>query len=360
VSDEVEDFQQGDNTLPVVSFIIPAYNAEDTLNQCLHSIFSQSYPRNKMEVLVIDNGSTDSTLEIASKYPVKILYCSKQPPFGQEGKDGAKAVGLRAATGELIAFVDADNILCSKEWLKKMVHPFLDTDQLVVCETSRRVRTTDSALNRYCSSLIGKTPRTDPFFLAYSKAPKNVGIHKNGVFYFKANAHALPCLANGTIVRKNVLDQVGGYDYDTDTALRIIELGYNRFGKVLDVGIYHQYIDNPSEYLRKCIWRLRFFLSSKRSRNVGPVFSEIISDKQSQIVLVLDVLSGFTILAPLIYANKKFKEEKDSAWFCHPFISFMTPLIYSMVLLSNSKNISKIFVDNKNDKDQKTTKPRKN
>lgn len=94
-----------------VTFIIPAYNEERTIKKCLESIVKQNC---KKEVLLIDNNSTDKTREIAKKIKgVKVLI--------QKTKGAARSrnTGLNAAKNEYIAFVDADVILPSKDWITK-------------------------------------------------------------------------------------------------------------------------------------------------------------------------------------------------------------------------------------------------
>ncbi|RKX92309.1 MAG: glycosyltransferase family 2 protein, partial [Spirochaetes bacterium] len=62
---------------PFVSVIIPALNAESTIGLCLESIKSLDYPAGKLEIIVVDNGSTDRTREIAESFGAKVLYKPK-------------------------------------------------------------------------------------------------------------------------------------------------------------------------------------------------------------------------------------------------------------------------------------------
>jgi glycosyltransferase involved in cell wall biosynthesis len=57
--------------LPALSVVIPTYNSERTLRECLESIKNQDYPKNKIEIIIADGGSTDRTMEIARKYTNK-------------------------------------------------------------------------------------------------------------------------------------------------------------------------------------------------------------------------------------------------------------------------------------------------
>lgn len=90
--------------LPPVSVIIPVYNSEKFLNSALESIFYQSYS-SELQVIVIDDGSTDRTSFIAKGYcDVEYLYQKNR------GVSAARNVGLELAKGSFIAFLDADDI----------------------------------------------------------------------------------------------------------------------------------------------------------------------------------------------------------------------------------------------------------
>ena len=77
------------------TIILPTYNNEKTIEECLESIFSQRYPKKEFEVLFIDGGSSDRTLEIAKKYPVKILKNEKR------NEEAARILGIRKAKGKI-------------------------------------------------------------------------------------------------------------------------------------------------------------------------------------------------------------------------------------------------------------------
>lgn len=92
---------------PLVSIVIPTYNRRDLIGRALESVFSQSYGRENMEVIVVDDGSTDDTMEyIAQKYGEKVI-CVKN--MGGKGPAGARNYGAALAKGEFIAFQDSDD-----------------------------------------------------------------------------------------------------------------------------------------------------------------------------------------------------------------------------------------------------------
>ena len=93
-----------------VSFIIPTLNASSVLENCLKSIKIQSF--SSFEIIIIDGGSTDNTLNIAKKYQAKIFKNILKTA------EAGKAIGVKKATGQYIALIDSDNILPTKNWLK--------------------------------------------------------------------------------------------------------------------------------------------------------------------------------------------------------------------------------------------------
>jgi cellulose synthase/poly-beta-1,6-N-acetylglucosamine synthase-like glycosyltransferase len=93
---------------PKLSILIPAFNEEDTLAASIDSLQKLSYP-SKAEIIVVNNGSTDGTLKVASDYAKKGLI--KLVNLGRPNKGAALNAGLKAAKGELIAVMDADSIV---------------------------------------------------------------------------------------------------------------------------------------------------------------------------------------------------------------------------------------------------------
>lgn len=94
------------NNYPLISLIIPCYNAEQTLRKCLYSVIRQSY--NNLEVILIDDGSTDGSAKIYEEFRLKDkrIKILKQD---NAGVAKARNNGVEAATGEYICFVDSDD-----------------------------------------------------------------------------------------------------------------------------------------------------------------------------------------------------------------------------------------------------------
>jgi glycosyltransferase involved in cell wall biosynthesis len=86
----------------LISVVIPAYNEEQYLNRCLEALAHQTCPAGRFEVIVVDNGSTDATAEIARRFGVRVVT---EP---RKGVARARQTGFEAARGEVIVSADAD------------------------------------------------------------------------------------------------------------------------------------------------------------------------------------------------------------------------------------------------------------
>jgi glycosyltransferase involved in cell wall biosynthesis len=104
---------------PKISVIIPAYNEERLLPGCLDSIMNLDYDKELIEIIVVDNGSTDRTREIAESYGAKVIRDDSK------NVSGLRNLGVRESSGDIIAFVDADCVV-SKDWLQKAAVYFDD------------------------------------------------------------------------------------------------------------------------------------------------------------------------------------------------------------------------------------------
>lgn len=101
--------------LPTVSFCIPTLNNERTIGHCLQSIANQAYP--SKEIVIVDGGSSDSTVEVTEKYTRKIFF--------DEGTVGsARQTALEHACGEVIALFDDDVVIPHSLWLSNAIQYF--------------------------------------------------------------------------------------------------------------------------------------------------------------------------------------------------------------------------------------------
>jgi glycosyltransferase involved in cell wall biosynthesis len=103
-----------------VSIVIPTYNEEKVIEKCLESLSGQSF--NDMEILVVDDGSTDNTLKILSKIKKVKVYKESHKGPGQ-----ARNLGAKHARGKILVFVDAD-MTFDKDFIKNLIKPIINEE----------------------------------------------------------------------------------------------------------------------------------------------------------------------------------------------------------------------------------------
>ena len=116
---------EGEGDSPLVSVIVPVRNDARRLQQCLASIAATAYPAARLEVLVADNGSTDTSAEVAEALGAQVLV------FPDIRVSEVRNQAARAARGEILAFVDADHVL-EPDWLPHAVESLLKPDAAAV------------------------------------------------------------------------------------------------------------------------------------------------------------------------------------------------------------------------------------
>ncbi|MBD6618804.1 glycosyltransferase [Komarekiella sp. 'clone 1'] len=118
--------------LPQVSVVVPIYNGEADLPDLFSCLLSQTYPKDQVEYLLVDNNSSDRTLTLlktsAGNCPIKIHPLSENQI---QSSYAARNTGIRAATGEIVVFTDAD---CrpQPQWLESLIQPFVNPEVVIV------------------------------------------------------------------------------------------------------------------------------------------------------------------------------------------------------------------------------------
>ena len=195
---------------PTVSAVIPAYNAAETIERALDSVYAQTYG-NIVEIIVVDDGSVDNTAQIVrDKYPGATLIQQENT-----GSSVARNRGVEAASGEYIAFLDDDD-----EWYPEktavqmqcfMGHKGI---QFVLCEV---VSDADNDCNEAADAGLGPPLMTPVTFRSYFLSADPLRFHGCSVW----------------IARRSLLRAVGGFAIhmrraqDSELLLRILHQGFS-------------------------------------------------------------------------------------------------------------------------------------
>ena len=253
-------FSEETQNLPLVTFVIPSYNAEAHIERCLTAIERQKYPREKIEVLLIDGDSSDRTLEIARSFQVRVINNPHRIA------EFAKSIGIRHSKGKYLVILDCDNEISSDEWLVKNVLPLENDNSLIGMDSVFLVKKGDFLVNRYCA-LLGLE---DPFIRYLADLSRNSDQEDHEAYLvYKIKPGRFPIFgSNGFIWRRSIFFEVNNFSprYDeADFCVNVVERGYNRIGFVSEVGVYHHHLENVWDFIGKRIRRGNEFMLRIRS-----------------------------------------------------------------------------------------------
>lgn len=322
------------NKFPSISCVIATYNSSLTAKECLESVFGQDYPKDKLEVIIVDGGSTDSTLEILEKFKVR-LY--KVLPEDQEAEYN-KGIGVSHAKNELILLIDIDNVLPHRDWLKKMVKPMIENEKIVGCEVLRfHYNPKDNMFDRYFALIGGVDPI--PYYLgkdsklswAFDKYNLRGKSTDCGDYYLvEFEADKIPTIgANGFILRRKFLKYTKhdpSHFFHTDINSDLIRKGFNTYAFVKD-DIIHLKRTKFSFFLkflirRKYIMETQYFEQVKKRRYA------VYMPDEDKVGIVKYIIYSLTFVKPTLDALRGYIKIRDIAWFLHPIVCFSFLIVY--------------------------------
>ena len=309
--------------------MIPTLNCARTLEACLASIASQDYPRELVEIIIADGGSTDGTLDVARGYTKRIY------PNPLKTGEAGKAVALKHASGELVALIDSDNILPSSDWVGRMVSPFDDPEIVAAEPIEYTYRPTDPAATRYFSLLgmndplclfLGNYDRYSHVSGRWTEIPRESEVDAGSYLKVAFRPENMPTIgANGFVGRREIVAEIaaGDYYFDIDVAAQMAS-GYH-FAKV-KTGIVHLFAPNLRTFARKQRRRMRDF---QYYRSAGARSYTWTDTRRTHGVLkfVLSCLLVFPLVAQAVAGYRRRPDLR--AWLCHPAACWTTLVVYS-------------------------------
>jgi glycosyltransferase involved in cell wall biosynthesis len=210
---------------PFVTVVVPVRNGEDKIGDCIDSLLAVDYPRERHEILVVDNGSTDRTAEIIRSRPVTYLH---EP---RRGVSNARNRGIAEGRGEILAFIDGD-CLAQPDWLAELTRPFADPD--VGCVAGELGHEPgETTAERQAARMFGAWQR--------------YAVGSNPPYAITANA----------AYRRTVLDRIGPFDprmpraQDVELGLRFNERSGLRLVYTGDAVVRHRHRSTHGGFFRQ-------------------------------------------------------------------------------------------------------------
>jgi cellulose synthase/poly-beta-1,6-N-acetylglucosamine synthase-like glycosyltransferase len=219
---------------PNISIIIPCYNEEKNIEKCLNAVYNSNYPLEKIEVIIVDDGSTDKTAEIVKNYPKNIKLVKGK----HAGKSEALNLGIKNTQYNIICTIDADTEI-ENTTLKKLVQPFLNQNVGA---------TNGSCIAKNKNSLLGLFQNIEYHYNNLIRKSFSM-LFNNGIWFYGAFA----------CYRKDLLEKIGYFKKDSmtedaDIALEIYTAGYktinvhDAFGHVLVPSTFKAFIKQRTRW----------------------------------------------------------------------------------------------------------------
>lgn len=319
------------NNWPKISVITPTLNSARTIDEYFKSIMSQKY-KGKIEILIIDGGSSDKTLKVAKENGARVIFNKLKTA------EAGKALGVKNSTGSIYAFIDSDNILVGDSWLSKMVGPFVEDESIVASEPiTYSYRKTDHWLTRYFA-LIGMGDPVNLFIGNYDRysyiSNKWTGLkldQENRKGYIKIKLeNRIPTIgANGFLIKKESFSNYKLRDYLFDVDLiETLTKNSSIFVSKVDVGIVHLFSGDINTFVRKQRRRIRDYLYHYYYKNSKKTNNSL----ESPFIFwgIAKFIVSCLLLLPLMYQMLVgFNRKRDIAWFFHPFACLITLFAYT-------------------------------
>ncbi|MFC2154048.1 glycosyltransferase [Candidatus Altiarchaeota archaeon] len=269
---------------PSVSIVVPTYNRSHLLGECLDSLSKQTFQKNKLEIIFVDDGSRDDTKKVVEEYQKKdnrIKYLFQE----NRGQPSARNLGISESKGEIICFLD-DDCIADEYWVEELVKGY-----------------SNEKIGGVGGKITGPPPKT-----LVEKYSEDAGIISQQKFIDK-----FIVTANASYLR-SVLDEVGGFQEgqpaseDTDLGVRVkmagYELGYRPTATVL-----HKHRSTVKGLVKQQFWygRGHAFLGQKYAKHFKA--SQAIGLGLRRILLRI-VLYPFNLLSSLFSENRRYQISK--------------------------------------------------
>jgi GT2 family glycosyltransferase len=264
-----------------VTVVIPTYNRENVLKECIKSLFNQTYPNDKYEIIIVDGSSTDGTEELLKEYskkaPCKMRWFIKKSNISE-----ARNLGIKESLGEIVCFTD-DDCVADKHWLENIVVHF-----------------SDKKIGGVGGKIIGY---------------KSTGvIEKYGDYQFrqkvvKNNYIDASIMTANAAYRKSILKKINGFDpnfrvlEDTDLGIRVMSMGY-LLKYAPDAIVYHKHRNTLLGILKRA-----YRYAAYGTRRICDKYPE--KYPIQKIILLYFLRIGYLIITyPLILIRAPFEEDK--------------------------------------------------
>ena len=318
----------------LISVIIPTLNGVGRIEKCLNSLFEQDIARDKYEVIVVDDESSDATVEVCKSLNVDRIIVS-----GRRDIEWSKALGVVNSIGRYILFIDDDNRLVGKSWL---------ADAIKIIENNRVVggveagyfsyRKSDAMANRYCALMgtndplvyyLRRTDRLTYFDKGWTKPSAEIHEEEN-LIRLRFDGFAIPTLGSQGFLTTRQL--ITDFSF-TDRFLHMdfcahISSSSSPFFVLTKNSVDHDHCGSAKQFVKKCHRNAKIYLADGESRNYS---YELSLSRKIKLALIC-----LTFVVPIWDSIRGFSKVRDMAWFLHPVLCFWVFIVYSKLSIEDT------------------------
>jgi len=303
--------------VPKISIIVLTLNEAGYLKKCLASVRSQSYPQEKVEIVVVDNGSKDKSVNVAKSYDARVFINKKGDVYRNW------AIALHKITGDFVYMIDQDIELRGKDFFQKMLKPLICDRRIIASFTRKYVRKDQAWVTRFLSY---HPAQCDPLYEFLTPPLKKSFIGEMDDYTLCKFKLGLVPPFGRMFYRVKYLKKTPNWKlnkvFDHDLIIKSIKSGYNLFAYVPIAGLYH--------YHARSLKHLLF----KRARNLRMHYLPENETTEYRWLDINDRKKIIRLLAWIIYANLffpaffrgliKFFKYKDWVLLMEPVVTIAT------------------------------------
>ncbi len=325
-----------------ISIIVPTLNSEKHLIPFFAYLNNQNYPRKKIEVLIIDGGSTDNTIEIAKNNNAAIYKNTEV--LAEPGV----SLGFAKAQGNLMMVLAVDNYLVDKNYLQSMIDVFKDIE--IQAAISDVVSLPEyNFLNQYLNRF------TDPFsHFIYGNAASLRSYHRvykiikknNQSIVFDFNSYInkpILAFAQGMTVRNGFMRKNTDNFDDIQPIYSLIEEN-QQIAFVYSTQLVHNSLQTVNQFIKKTKWASLNYLNKT---NYGISHRIDTLTLWQKIKIKFWPIYAFSIILPLLNSIRGLIIEKELKWIYHPVMCFLSAIGSTLAVFTHLTK--KSYINNRQD-----------
>lgn len=321
--------------MSLVTVIIATFNSQRLLSLVLSSIRNQTYPQNKIEILIVDGGSRDTTLEIAKKFRCSVIANPKIEPLY------AKYLGYLHAKGKYIIYIDHDEVMQNPNSLRLRVDVFLKEPGIKAIAASGYISPQGyQVVNRYINEfgdpfsffMYRLSKRTDFFMNTMSSRYSVVSDCKEYVVFnlpARAQVPLIELAAGGGMIDRDffvrAFPEIKTHYHLIAHLLHLLRTSYPRLAIMKHDALIHYSSDNIVGYIKKIIWRVKnniFFVETIGASGFSG--REVYQSFQFRIKKYFFLPYAFSLVLPFVDAMYLSLTRKDLSYIIHVPLTVIT------------------------------------